>query len=183
MYTLGHRFFDTNGYVLVYLPDHHRAIKSGSLKGYVYEHMLVAERMLDRHLTSVEEVHHLDQNRSNNSPDNLLVLIGPMHSKLHGWMNKHVITPTTTHQERIDRGCVRCKTCQEPIHPDDIYCSPDCSALGSRKVERPTKEQLVLLLETNSFLSAGRLYGVSDNAIRKWCHSYDINPKTLKETV
>lgn len=40
--------------------------------------------------------------------------------------------------------------------------------LNSRKVERPTKEVLMLEIETLGYSGAGRKYGVSDNAIRKW---------------
>ena len=29
----------------------------------------------------------------------------------------------------------------------------------------------------SSFLAVGRKYGVSDNAIRKWCKAYDIPTK------
>lgn len=49
-----------------------------------------------------------------------------------------------------------------------------------RKVERPSKEELEVLIKTESFLEIGRKYGVSDNAIRKWCKMYDL-PYTKKE--
>jgi hypothetical protein len=55
------------------------------------------------------------------------------------------------------------------------YCSPECAAVGRRKVKnRPTKEELIKLLETNSYLSISRLYDVSDNAVRKWVKKYEI---------
>jgi hypothetical protein len=38
----------------------------------------------------------------------------------------------------------------------------------TRKVTRPSYEQLTADLETMSFVAVGRKYGVSDNAIRKW---------------
>lgn len=43
-----------------------------------------------------------------------------------------------------------------------------------RKVERPSKENLKKLLETNTWTGIGRLYGVSDNAVRKWAKTYQI---------
>lgn len=50
----------------------------------------------------------------------------------------------------------------------------ECSKLHSRKVERPSREKLKNLIRNNSFLALGKEYGVSDNAIKKWCKSYDL---------
>lgn len=50
----------------------------------------------------------------------------------------------------------------------------DCTRINSRKVERPTREILKADIRNNSFLSIGRKYGVSDNAIRKWCKYYNL---------
>ena len=51
-----------------------------------------------------------------------------------------------------------------------------CSGKAQRHVERPDKEQLQQILQENkgNFTAVARLYGVSDNAIRKWCKKYDI---------
>ena len=38
-----------------------------------------------------------------------------------------------------------------------------------RIVERPSREELKELIRTKSFLEIGRMFNVSDNAIRKWC--------------
>jgi transposase-like protein len=43
----------------------------------------------------------------------------------------------------------------------------------TRKVERPSYEQLKAEIEATSFLAVGRKYGVSDNAIRKWLRWYE----------
>lgn len=43
-----------------------------------------------------------------------------------------------------------------------------------------TREELKNLIRKNSFISIGQRYGVSDNAIRKWCVKYNL-PKTKKE--
>lgn len=52
------------------MPEHHRASKTS---GCVYEHVIVAEKMLGRELLPDEEVHHKDKDRSNNDEDNLMV--------------------------------------------------------------------------------------------------------------
>ena len=36
------------------------------------------------------------------------------------------------------------------------------------------KEQLLDLILKNSFVSIGKMYGVSDNAVRKWCKKYKL---------
>jgi len=53
-------------------------------------------------------------------------------------------------------------------------CVP-CYSKTIRKVERPSKEELNILIKQNSFSEIGRMFGVSDNSIRKWCKSYDLS--------
>lgn len=50
----------------------------------------------------------------------------------------------------------------------------------SRKVSRPSADELELLVKTYSFVHIGKLYNVSDNAVRKWCVSYGIPHKKIK---
>lgn len=46
---------------------------------------------------------------------------------------------------------------------------------SKKKSERiPNKETLYDLLLHNSFCSVGRLYGVSDNAVKRWCDKYNL---------
>ena len=51
-----------------------------------YQHRVVAQRILGRSLTSEEHVHHKDANTYNNSPENLIVLSGQDHLRLHSQM-------------------------------------------------------------------------------------------------
>lgn len=54
------------------------------------------------------------------------------------------------------------------------------SYFKQRKVERPSKEELLKMLLTENFTSIGRIYKVSDNAVRKWCKNYQI-PTSFNE--
>lgn len=68
-----------------------------------------------------------------------------------------------------------CIDCGKLISYGSIRCS-ECAGKINRKVERPTKEELYNLLVEyrGNFTLIGRTYKVSDNAIRRWCDSYDI---------
>lgn len=61
---------------MVRLPDHPRS-RSG---GYVFEHILVMEERLDRHLLPDENVHHLNGIRDDNRPENLELWVKPQPS-------------------------------------------------------------------------------------------------------
>jgi len=63
----GGRLFDKHGYVLIHQPHHPQA----NHQGYVREHRLVMEKALGRFLLPAEVVHHKDDNRANNDPENL----------------------------------------------------------------------------------------------------------------
>lgn len=49
----------------------------------VYHHRMIAEEILGRYLTKLEHVHHIDRDKTNNNPDNLLVLQMGVHTRLH----------------------------------------------------------------------------------------------------
>jgi len=61
---------DVLGYVLLWEPSH----PNKSLKGWVREHVLVAEATLGRFLENGEEVHHVNGVKDDNRPQNLVVL-------------------------------------------------------------------------------------------------------------
>jgi group I intron endonuclease len=73
----------------------------------------------------------------------------------------------------------KCKICGKLITKNAEVCI-DCGHKEQRVVERPSAEQLLQELKESNFVAVGRKYGVSDNAIRKWCKAYDI-PSTAKE--
>ena len=56
----------------------------------------------------------------------------------------------------------------------------ECYYKTTRKAARPTREELKNLIRNESFVSIANEYGVSDNAIRKWCDSYNL-PRRKKD--
>ncbi len=59
-----------------------------------------------------------------------------------------------------------CKACGKEVARGAKHCKAHC--IQEKKVPRPSLEELMTFLSENSYLAAGRKYGVSDNAIRKW---------------
>jgi hypothetical protein len=67
-------------YIGVKSENHPNATKDG----YVAEHRLIMEKILGRLLSKKERVHHKDENKKNNNPDNLYLCANcSVHTDLH----------------------------------------------------------------------------------------------------
>ena len=120
------------------------------------------------------ELDHVDGDHYNNTIENLKILCPNCHAK----------TPTYRGKNKRNKNSETIKTKKERIRTKKIYnCSScgvklktkcktglcnSCHSKSQRKVERPSKEQLLKEIQESSYLAVGRKYGVSDNAIRKW---------------
>lgn len=169
------RIIDSNGYVYIHMPNHHRA----KANGLVAEHIVVAEKMLGRKLEDLEEVHHEDRDKTNNTTENLYVFatkedhVRYHHNGLMIKVDDYYTSPSVAHKIST------CEICGDEFEyltksQTGKYCSHKCYHKAIRKAERPSKEELINLIKTKSFLQIGKDYNVSDNAIRKWCKSYGL---------
>jgi Zn finger protein HypA/HybF involved in hydrogenase expression len=77
------------------------------------------------------------------------------------------------YKKNIENFCIDCGA---PITKESLRCGK-CNALNNRVAKRPNREQLKQLIRTTSFLSIGKQFNVSDNAVRKWCDSYNLPRK------
>jgi hypothetical protein len=93
-----------------------------------------------------------------------------------------------THCGRKNRAGKRdCRGCGRSFFPHYLrqkYCSAECGSkqadrvrklkphLSTRRVERPSHEQLLSDVDSMSMVAVGHKYGVSDNAVRKWLRWY-----------
>ena len=69
-----------------------------------------------------------------------------------------------------------CIDCGKEITKGSLRCM-HCKQIYSRQSERPSREELKQLIRNNSFVSLGKRFNVSDNAIRKWCKYYNLPHK------
>ena len=103
----------------------------------------------------------------------------------HSWYDENEIYPLRQTKVKKKHYCVDCgKEISKRSHG---LCN-SCCRKTLRKVERPTREELKFYIRTLPFTEIGKIFNVSDNAIRKWCDAenlprrkVDINSYTDEE--
>lgn len=86
------------------------------------------------------------------------------------YQNLDVLRPLTVSGKPRKKGVKKVNycSCGKRIKRDSKKCSK-CQHLELRVVPRPDEVQLLEDISTIGFLQTGKKYGVSDNAVRKWC--------------
>lgn len=110
----GGRHIRADGYVYIYAPDHPKA--SASSGRYVYEHVLVVEAVCGRSLPDHAVVHHINEDPTDNRPENLLVCDRSYHVLIHQRL-------------RAKKACgnpdwLRCEVCKEYDASERMWLSP-----------------------------------------------------------
>ena len=148
---------------------------------FVREHVIVAEKMLGRRLCNGEVVHHIDQNKSNNSPSNLMVFASNAdHSAFH--KGARIYKKDGIWHADYDKKIYKCAFCGKTFSTNykrqnkETFCSKFCANKAKEKVSNLSKDALFcLIIQHHGNISAvGKELGVSDNAIRKHCKRHGI---------
>lgn len=74
------------------------------------------------------------------------------------------------------RTCPTCNGVKSKNATECRKCASIKRSIAERKVKRPDKEKLEKLIQELPFTTIGKMFGVSDNAIRKWCKFYNVRP-------
>lgn len=131
------------------------------------------------------EVNHKDENRLNNHADNLEWCSRKYN--MNYYFERHPEARKITSDERHTKRY--CSICGKEITIESKsgmchHCfnktRPPEKKNTKRKVQLPSREILKNEIRHNTFRALGEKYGVTDNAIRKWCKSYDLPYKTFE---
>lgn len=125
----------------------------------------------DKELTLILD--HINGKNHDNKLENLRWVCPNCNQQLETTGYKSFRTKNLQHKKYY------CKTCGKEISRSSTKCY-DCAMKERRIVERPSRENLKNKIRNTSFSELGREYGVSDNAIRKWCDSYNL-PRKVSE--
>lgn len=142
------------------------------------------------------ELHHLNGNHYDNRLENLKLLCPNCHTLYHSKLrdttryNKEKIGISELEKEQSKQTNASiiikkekpknyCLVCGKELEKRQTkYCSYECAKKSISK--KPTYDELLLTLQSNDYnlTKTGKIYGVSSNAIKKWCKSYNITNGT-----
>ena len=69
---------------------------------------------------------------------------------------------------KCKRDTKHCVDCGKEVYYTSTRCV-NCDYIHRQLHKRPTRKELKNLIRNNSFIQIGKIYNVSDGAIRKWC--------------
>lgn len=157
---------------------------------------------------SALDFHHIDPNTKEESPS-YIVMRWKFEDCLEE-LSKCILVCANCHREIHDNECgveiveklereikikpfmsKVCERCGITFHTKEYeakYCCGHCSHLSQRKVTRPSKSELKKLLDDRMpWTKIGKMFGVSDNAARKWAKQYEmfeyLNVKNKNEII
>ena len=110
---------------------------------------------------------HINGNHFDNRLENLRWICPNCDRQLETNCSKNKAYKSTTSKKYY------CHDCGKEVVPGSKVCN-ECAGKQRRVVERPNRDHLKKLIRTTSFVRIGKKFGVSDNAIRKWCKEVNL---------
>lgn len=126
-----------------------RLIKEGYLENICYE---CGQAPIWNGKPLVLQLDHINGNHTDNRVENLRILCPHCHSQTSTFSGKRFRKPK--------------------LSDNPLWRNRD--RFDTRKVNRPTKDELKKLISEHPWTKIGKMFGVSDNAIRKWAKRYNI---------
>ena len=153
-------WYTENGYIRYSRGSHERTD---------YEHQMVAASAYGE-IPQGYHVHHVDGDITHNDWSNLRVMTSAEHATLHSF-TLYLVCICPTCGKRFELSMGRAKP-----QIERFCCSVECRGIADRKVKRPDSERLFQLMrDVGNWCALGRMFGVSDNAVRMWARRYQLD--------
>lgn len=111
------------------------------------------------------QLEHINGDNTDNRIENLCFLCP----------NCHTQTKTYAGRNARKRKCNNCSKYVRTLTQKKTGLCRDCyNESMDASSKKPSKEILEKLIFEKTFIEIGRMYGVSDNAVRKWCKLYNL---------
>lgn len=124
------------------------------------------------------EIHHKDGDYKNNQEENLQVLCPNCHSLTEHHKGANRGFGREDRLEYVPRKKNFCIDCGKEISNGSLRC---VTCAGKARIEELpiSREELKQKIRTQTFVSIGKEFGISDNAIKKWCDKYNLPRKKI----
>lgn len=168
-------------YKEIYLPNHHRSKQNGC----VDEHIIIAEKILGRKIKEKEVVHHIDNNKTNNNEDNLMIFVSSSdHIKYHKRDNPKIKEIEKNLFIVEDTNIATCMFCGNLFHSSinrKYFCSRKCFIEYNKNINIDPFCLAKSIYEVG-FEGTGKIYNVTGTTIINWCKKLNM-PCNKKDIV
>lgn len=106
------------------------------------------------------QLDHKNGVNDDNRIENLRLLCPNCHSQTDTFGSKNF--------NKEDKVEYNCEKCGDVVSTKNVKHCAKCHGLNNRRAERPSRDIILKQIEELGYVGTGKIYGVSDNAIRKW---------------